>query len=652
MLETILSHFPPGLHPLTLVHDPDNLQSDELLLAELSNRGFQILNAQNIAQLFVDLGQLLEFSVGKPVIVVSEQPANHLPYNLWQRGHKVSLALNSFFPKLSYPVIKALSSDQLWELSKQPEPADYLGRKGTAVFLLEQLFAVDWNSLKNPAGLISWLSQYHLSEPMPTQLTDIWLDQVRNANKMYLQWPIAEWLHDKNVYQTQINSEWRGFVGERTGQQLGEIRPIYRLPFKDDHQLQGAIPGLIHTGTLQPITLESASVLPNWALAGIRISKADYVRQRGNELLAWFEKQPSITSVTRWAQWQATAVAWAELTMLRYHPERLFDSDLLVSFAECQKKLDDSLESWLIERYAPLAIQSLPVPHHLYHIPNYMAFERRRGNSRKRVALLVLDGLSYATWLLIERKWKDRNVDWRWSSSAVLAQVPSLTAISRQALVSGKRPAEFKSSMGHNRAEERHWTIFWEREDVPSSASSYTHLKLEEDQTVPAIITSSQFQALCFIYNGVDNMVHGASQGLVDVHASLSSWLLGDSYRLLEEIISELINNRYSIYLTSDHGHTEAWGIGQPTEGLTVQTRSKRARVYASLNAALAVQEKFPQTVLWESKQLLPNDVWILLTSPQNGRRTAFTTADERVVTHGGISVDEMIVPFVRIAAK
>jgi hypothetical protein len=161
--------------------------------------------------------------------------------------------------------------------------------------------------------------------------------------------------------------------------------------------------------------------------------------------------------------------------------------------------------------------------------------------------------------------------------------------------VSGKRPFEFADSVSHNRYESRQWTAFWEREGIPAQACAYERLHLS-NEAWPDAVSSSRVQALCLIDNDIDEMVHGASQGLRGVHASLHTWLQGEVCQRLEGVLAELLNQGYAVYLTSDHGHTEAWGMGQPSEGVTVHSRSKRARLYADENAALAVQADYPQT--------------------------------------------------------
>jgi hypothetical protein len=57
------------------------------------------------------------------------------------------------------------------------------------------------------------------------------------------------------------------------------------------------------------------------------------------------------------------------------------------------------------------------------------------------------------------------------------------------------------------------------------------------------------------------------------------------------------------------------------------------------------VRQGLSQTILWSRDGLLPDGVWVLM--PQG--RNAFATFNETVVTHGGTTLDEMVVPLVAI---
>jgi hypothetical protein len=70
--------------------------------------------------------------------------------------------------------------------------------------------------------------------------------------------------------------------------------------------------------------------------------------------------------------------------------------------------------------------------------------------------------------------------------------------------------------------------------------------------------------------------------------------------------------------------------------------------VYADRHSAEQTQIAFNQTTLWEDDRLLPRDLCALLPSG----RQAFTEIDAIVITHGGITMDEIVVPLAEINKK
>jgi hypothetical protein len=146
--------------------------------------------------------------------------------------------------------------------------------------------------------------------------------------------------------------------------------------------------------------------------------------------------------------------------------------------------------------------------------------------------------------------------------------------------------------------------------------------------------------------DALDEIMHGATQGAAGAQAALRVWTSRASPQL-EATLGGLLARGFAIHVTSDHGHVEAQGSGQPSEGVTVQTRGRRARVYADERFARSVQRGFPDTILWEQDPLLPPSTWVLM--PRG--RAAFARSGELVVTHGGPTLDEVVVPLVTITS-
>ncbi len=651
MLDQILAYFPAYTHPLTLVHDPDDLLADDDVLAALAERGFTLLNESDPVVLRQRVQQLQPLRLERPVVIVTAGPLNELPYDLWQMGHAVQLALYTFFPNLSYPVVQRLSSHQRWLLGQAPPPARALGRQATLDFVLSHVFGLEYARLHQPAWLITWLSNYHLTlAPMPLVLHQHLLARLQSIAG-YKEWPLAEMLAEQEAFQRFVNTQWRGYLQQQTGQRLAEPGQNYLLPFASDAGLQDTVSRLVREGALTPVRITQPEGLPPWMRVGVLAPDEDDRARRMAELLELLKEQAEPReglAEARWEPWQAVARTWAELTTLYYDPAGATDqagssSQMPYTYAWWQVQLDRAFLAWLQRYYAPLAGRKLPVPHHLYHVGAYMAFRR---TGRERLALLVMDGMSLADWYRVSQVWQSRHPAWQFQQQLVLAQIPSITAVSRQALLAGLRPVDFSDTLTHNRQEGQRWAAFWEQAGLSGSGCRYVHLDADPAGAL-AEVSSTRWVTLCLVNRAIDELAHSTTQGTVGLHAALSLWLKNNS-PALESLIETLLAGKVTVYVTSDHGHTEARGLGQPSEGLALETRSKRARLYQDHRTAAAIHQGFPEAVIWGQDNLLPPNTWALIPTG----RQAFAPLNEIVVTHGGLTLDEMVVPLVRIASQ
>jgi hypothetical protein len=652
MLDQILAFFPPHTHPLTLVSDPDAVLADEQILAALVERGFRLINEQDPVALRYEVCQVQPFSAERPVVIITADPLNTLPYDLWQQGYHVTLALHTLFPNLAYPVLQELSPHQRWRLkdiqASKGIPAKPLSYRETLAYLLQNVFDITPDQSLRPAQLIVWLDDYHaIQDPMPSVLAEHLLKELKRVPTIS-SWPLEDLLASAESYRRFIQGAWDAYLQPR----IGDISVAYAVPpalsFDSDRSLQDILPSLVRSGTLKPKVIAGSADLPAWTQPAVVANDEDARLREFEEGLHSLGQQLG-TGELRWEQWQAIARRWAQLCLWRYNPELRLPVDQHHRFGQIQAKLDDDFYRWLRMHYTSVATQSQPMPHHLYHVPAWLA-HRRSQQPDLRLALVVLDGMALADWLMIRDTWQARHPAWGMDEGLVLAQIPSVTAISRQALISGRRPNQFADTLLHNRQEERHWATFWQSQGLYGSSCVYERLLTTVGAAYPDAIDSRRTEVLCLVSSVIDDMVHGATQGTADVHASVRVWLKGDASQQqgsvwLEGLIQRLLNYGYTVTLTSDHGHTAALGIGQPQEGVLVQSRSKRARIYDNADFAHTVQKQFPDTILWHNDDLLPSSMYVLM--PQ-GRR-AFATAKKQVVTHSGLTIEELVVPLITI---
>src|SRR5690554_1348837 len=125
MLGVLLNFFPTHAHSLILASDPDAILAGDSILAALVEQGYRILEDDDPVRLRHRYQQIQPHTFEQPVLVVTTGPLNQLPYDLWQQGHHVNLALHILFPNLDYPVLRQLSPGQLGRLAQVETPATH-----------------------------------------------------------------------------------------------------------------------------------------------------------------------------------------------------------------------------------------------------------------------------------------------------------------------------------------------------------------------------------------------------------------------------------------------------------------------------------------------------------------------------------------------
>lgn len=152
-------------------------------------------------------------------------------------------------------------------------------------------------------------------------------------------------------------------------------------------------------------------------------------------------------------------------------------------------------------------------------------------------------------------------------------------------------------------------------------------------------------KAIGIVINAVDDLLHSSHVlGSSGLHNNLAQWVKTD---FLKRVLELLLDNGYQVFLTADHGNTGAVGQGQINEGVLVSEKGKRARIYNSDSLRMNAIAKSPDSILWNSVTL-PTDYLPLLAK----YNCAYTTQGTKEITHGGISLEEVIVPFIEVKSN
>lgn len=306
-------------------------------------------------------------------------------------------------------------------------------------------------------------------------------------------------------------------------------------------------------------------------------------------------------------------------------------------FQEGVEIANEVFGKWMQEKYT--SIRSLPVvptPKMVHHIPHYLA---KRAD--KKIALVVLDGMSFTQWHLIKANLLRSN--WQAEEESLFAWVPSVTAVSRQSLFSGLEPRLFSQSISTTQREKDLWTHFWVQQGFSKHNIAFEKsLGLQSySRDLFAYRASPSIRIYGAVIDVVDQFMHGAVQGLQTLQSELRSWLQNG---FLENFLTDLAADGFEVYLTSDHGNVESIGRGRINQGVTVESKGERARIYQSRSIRDNTSINHPDTFAWDDPSL-PNDYYVLLAQ----KNRAFVPKNDRIVSHGGIHIEEMIVPFVRV---
>ena len=396
-------------------------------------------------------------------------------------------------------------------------------------------------------------------------------------------------------------------------------------------------------GKLAPVSHAPGTGRRGWISIGIRSdSDADRLR-RLKALLAHIEDSfPSAGA--RHPDWLAFAWRWSELSLLWWATPAPARRELNERLDDLRDRLDEAFHVWVQERYAGLHNQPPDPPAMVHHLPRYLA-RRLEDAPERKIALVVVDGLALDQWLVLRDVLANQRPALELRSNTVFAWAPTITSVSRQAIFAGRPPFYFKASIHTTEKEASLWGRFWAEHGLSEREVAY--LKGWDDRGIGELqqrISEPLLRVLGLVVNNVDDIMHGMELGTSGMHNQVRQWA-EEGYPAA--LVDTLLDSGFVIFLTSDHGNVEARGFGRPSEGALVGTRGKRARLYSDTALRDRVLEQFPDAVAWPGPGL-PDGCHALLAP---GRR-AFAPAGHRTVGHGGVSLEELVVPFIEIERR
>jgi hypothetical protein len=574
-----------------------------------------------------------------------------LPYDLLGAGRKLSFNMGDLFPNMSYPVIEQLDRsllDSLFEAQCKSLP-DRMGDNATKDYILRHVFGIAAELIVNDVELLRTLLRLHYGNlQLPLMLSER-LIHVLKDHQGFKDWPLSEIIPDAEAFFYFLQERWPLFISRQgKGNLVQEETSGYGLKYPGleclpfDHQdIKVYIDNLFLEGKLTPIEVQDFEVDANsWIRSGIATSGGDD-ELRISRLFDLIKKGlPSQDA--RHSDWTAFALKWAELSSLVYCGEHPVYQTRL---REMGDKLNTAFAAWLVDHYSSLINLPPTNPAMLHHVPRRLVRDME-DSANGQVALIVVDGLSLDQWVTVRQILQKQNVHLMMRESATFAWIPTLTSVSRQSIFSGKPPLYFPSSINSTNSEGKLWTQFWEGQGLSRLDVAYQRGLGDGDAVdiLDSIIHPGKTKAVGLVVDKIDKIMHGMQLGSAGMHNQIKQWCQGE---FLTSLVAQLLEYGYNVWLTADHGNIQCNGKGRPSEGVIAETRGERARVYSSSELRSQVEASFPFAHEWPPIGL-PANYFPLVT----GGHDAFVNQGDTIVGHGGIAIEEVIVPLVKFERR
>ena len=248
----------------------------------------------------------------------------------------------------------------------------------------------------------------------------------------------------------------------------------------------------------------------------------------------------------------------------------------------------------------------------------------------EKVALIVADGMSMFDFDILSEYMDGFDI----KLGGSFALIPTITSISRQALLAGKYPQQLENPFSLVKEESGFYSAAQER-GYSKSQCFYGRGYDSEP--------SSMVKFAAIIINDIDDMVHGQRQGRMGMYNDVTLWAKQGK---LQDLILRLLNKGFRVYLTADHGNTHCIGNGS-IKKLGVETETKSKRMVVLKDFADVSEELKERTFAYPGYYMNKSYQYRICKG-----RTSFDNKNEDVMTHGGISLEEVIVPFVEVRKK
>lgn len=593
--DILIDYFSRFQQRVVIVKNVDGFLENPEVISLLDLNNIIVFKGSNLAfRVVYELEVKTREDEESKVIFINNRPESILE-DISNQANQCSFSLQEFFPEYHLATLLECHLDLL-DFLYANKPLRSLDTRGTLKFILEHHYGIDADNFSSKELVLSkWLDFYQQDKPVDRHIVAFF----RELSTPMIDLDIVK---SKAQLIQYLQGEW--------GKCAEGITPDIDF----NHQtLQNFLSSYFFKGWLKP----SEDISGNCQDIGIPYAVEPKRKSYTKEDLV--KPLKGLLSHGDLEDWHDIALTTSQAILNSLSVD---EYEELSSFIhEINNRFQIHLEANYRQHIQPSNPYKRPkvVSKVLDHLKGQFAIT-------DKVALIVIDGMAFWQYILLKDGLKN---DLSFEEHTIYSWIPSITYLSRQAIFRGSSPDTNYIQNPEN--EKKLWEDYWTTNGVPSNMIRYDYQNLETNGI-------QNLSRLAVVFSDLDEKMHSSSD-FQDLYGLTKNWIIRSE---ITNQVRYLINNQYTVFLTTDHGNIQATGWrnlkGKEKFG-TRKSRSRRHLEYAED---------------WLADEFLANNPDL---APAIGRElntlflrneSSFSNKDTEV-THGGSHFLEVLVPFVKI---
>ena len=648
---------------MIVVIDPDNLLLDETLLAEIQNNSYDILKLEDEVAFRnrFERNYRSRWDSGEPrhvvIVVHTTERERHIPFDLLEKGKRIEVGVSQLFPNLNALVIKELDHAYYQELyeghqSLVAKNEMMRGERQTVEFILRVVFGIEPAGAINSTRLVELLiNKHYRGQAIPKAIEQYILESL--STKMSNIGVDPAFFLDSQLFYDWLSKQWELFIKAKE-----EQKPFQNVLNFEDPGIKLILGNLFSDGKIQRYDGKENILTTNpWVAVGLATTNTS--GKKVNEISLEKEEFNLHVRINRFLNitedelpqgktdirdWLNIAADWSEIVFQANSLPQESYNRIQSNLFDARDKVNKHFLKFIRSRFSAVDYyQDNKGPISLAAVNSWLY---QNVNAEERLALICFDGLALDQWHILKAFLQQKINNLTFSDYRTFALAPSITPISRQALFSGRRPDSFADTWDKTTKDADRWQVYWIHREISQRRVLFLPVKAS-DSNMSAVVETvdSKNKRLGILINLFDDALHAIKGMPLEadkrvLYSTLSAYL-SNSY--LGQLFDLLLSGGYRIFLTSDHGNISGQGCGVTPPKAFIETYARRVAIFDQADLAQEFADK--SLGFYFRTKSLPINLHPVYTMGTD----LYSPKGSVEISHGGLSIEELIVPFVEV---